>query len=231
MTRRTTTLTITALLTGALVLGLALAQGGMGGAPRSGYGGSGGYGPGPGMMGGYGSGGYGYGMMGGYGATRGQALTYDAANAMITASAKGATIDATANTVSYTGSDITLDVIAVQPDKPDTTFEIAGLVDPTVHVPRGATITLNLVNMDYGNDMAHGIIITRLPPPYPYMGTMMAATGGIPPLYPRSSQDLQTASYAAGTAHFRATTPGTYYYLCQVPGHAQKGMYGQIIVE
>jgi len=85
--------------------------------------------------------------------------------------------------------------------------------------------------MDYGNGMAHGLIITRLPPPYPYMGTMMAATGGIPPLAPRSSDSLQNASYAAGTAHFRATTPGTYYYLCQVPGHAQKGMYGKIIVE
>ncbi len=215
MSRRTGTLVAAAFVAATLVTGSALAQGGMGGAFRGGYGGYG----------------MGAAMMGGYGAYRGQTLTYDAATAMIQASSNGATMDIATNTVTYTGNDITLDVIAVQPGKPDTTFEIAGLVDPTIKIPRGATITLNLVNMDYGTDMAHGIIITRLPPPYPYMGTMMTATGGVPPLYPRSSEDLQAASYASGTAYFRATTPGTYYYLCQVPGHAQQGMYGKIIVE
>jgi nitrite reductase (NO-forming) len=30
----------------------------------------------------------------------------------------------------------------------------------------------------------------------------------------------------AGTLTFTATTPGTYQYLCPVPGHAQQGMTG-----
>ena len=33
-----------------------------------------------------------------------------------------------------------------------------------------------------------------------------------------------------GTLSFTAATPGTYYYLCPVPGHAQKGMTGQFTV-
>jgi nitrite reductase (NO-forming) len=33
-----------------------------------------------------------------------------------------------------------------------------------------------------------------------------------------------------GTLTFTAGTPGTYRYLCPVPGHAQKGMTGTFIV-
>ena len=32
------------------------------------------------------------------------------------------------------------------------------------------------------------------------------------------------------TVHFIAVRAGTYYYLCQVPGHAQMGMYGELVV-
>jgi hypothetical protein len=33
-----------------------------------------------------------------------------------------------------------------------------------------------------------------------------------------------------GTLAFTATTPGTYRYLCPVPGHAQKGMTGTFTI-
>jgi plastocyanin len=39
-----------------------------------------------------------------------------------------------------------------------------------------------------------------------------------------------TAGTHAGTLTFTATTPGTYHYLCPVPGHAQKGMTGTFTV-
>jgi len=235
--RRRTALTAAVLLTGALLVGASLAQRGMGSTPGGGYGGR----HGPGIMGGYGT--HGYGMTGqGYGGQGIQSLDFDAARAMIANGSQGAAVDPATNTVSYSGSTVTLNVIAVQPDEPDTTFEIAGLVEPTVKLARGATVTLHLINMDYGADMPHGLVITRLPPPYPTMammggdmmgGNMMAAgtTPGIPPLAARSQQDLQAADYAAATLQFRATTPGTYYYVCQVPGHARDGMYGKIIVE
>jgi len=34
----------------------------------------------------------------------------------------------------------------------------------------------------------------------------------------------------AGTLTFTAATPGSYRYLCPVPGHAQKGMAGAFTV-
>jgi plastocyanin len=39
-----------------------------------------------------------------------------------------------------------------------------------------------------------------------------------------------SAGMHAGTLTFTATTPGTYHYLCPVPGHAQKGMAGTLAV-
>lgn len=224
------------LLAAALLLGASLAQRGMGG------GAYGGYGMGPGMMGGYGpgqgygyGGGYGPGMMGqGYGGYGGQELDWNAADAVIRESGQGATVDTATNTVSYQGTHVTIDVIAVQPGKPDTTFEVAGLADPTVKVPLGATVTLDLVNMDYGSDMPHGLVLTRLPPPYPYTPMPLMMSGGlfsgIPPLAARTDEDLQSARYASASMQFRADAPGTYYYVCQVPGHAQHGMYGKLVI-
>ncbi|OBS09714.1 cupredoxin domain-containing protein [Acidihalobacter prosperus] len=54
----------------------------------------------------------------------------------------------------------------MQPGHPDTAFEVRGITNPTLVVPAGATAHLNLVNMDCGNNMEHGVIITRVPPPY-----------------------------------------------------------------
>ena len=42
--------------------------------------------------------------------------------------------------------------------------------------------------------------------------------------------DPTTAGMHTGTLTFTATTPGTYHYLCPVPGHAQKGMTGTFTV-
>ena len=38
------------------------------------------------------------------------------------------------------------------------------------------------------------------------------------------------AGMHTGTLSFTATTPGTYRYLCPVPGHAHEGMTGTFIV-
>lgn len=180
--------------------------------------------------GGYGAGGYGAGgMMGGQGAA--PSRDWAEARALVARSGEGATLERGTNTVVFTGPRITIDMIAVQPDKPDTTFEVAGLVNPTIRVPRGAVIDLQLVNMDYGRDMAHGVVITRVPPPYATMSVPMMGTVGVAPLAPRTSEDLGSARYAVAGATFRATTPGTYYYLCQVPGHARDGMYGTLVVQ
>ena len=35
----------------------------------------------------------------------------------------------------------------------------------------------------------------------------------------------------SGEVRFVADTPGTYFYICTVPGHALQGMQGTLIVE
>jgi uncharacterized cupredoxin-like copper-binding protein len=40
----------------------------------------------------------------------------------------------------------------------------------------------------------------------------------------------RTPTAATGAFPRGAATPGTYTYLCPVPGHAQQGMYGTLTV-
>ena len=42
--------------------------------------------------------------------------------------------------------------------------------------------------------------------------------------------DPTAAGMHAGTLAFTAATPGSYQYLCPVPGHVQKGMTGSFKV-
>ena len=42
--------------------------------------------------------------------------------------------------------------------------------------------------------------------------------------------DPTAAGMHTATLTFTATTPGTYHYLCPVPGHAQQGMTGTFAV-
>jgi len=42
--------------------------------------------------------------------------------------------------------------------------------------------------------------------------------------------DPTAAGMHVGTLTFTTANPGTYHYLCPVPGHAQKGMVGLLIV-
>ncbi|MCL4344626.1 MAG: hypothetical protein JRN26_05970 [Nitrososphaerota archaeon] len=110
----------------------------------------------------------------------------------------------------------------------ENVFVIYGLVNPTLAIPRGATVTFTLINLD--PDDYHNIAITPVPPPYPYysmMDVMMNVLGVSPMLPP--------ASYQSGTAYgFSFNTvlayPGTFYYICEYPGHAESGMYGELIV-
>lgn len=135
--------------------------------------------------------------------------------------------------MTYSGTEVTIDVVAVQPGHDDQTFEVAGLTNPTLIVPHGATVHLNLVNMDYGDNMEHALIITPAPPPYPYMSMMYTGPGlvQVEPLMPwRSEKDLARAQYATLSATFVAGNPGTHWYVCPTPEHAEKGMYGKFVV-
>jgi rusticyanin len=139
----------------------------------------------------------------------------------------GASISMAANTVTFTGRDVALTVVASPAGGPDETFRIAGLVNPKIIVPIGSQVTVQVINAD--PDTAHGLVITArqdLSSPMPMM-TARPAFGGSALWF---LGNPTPAGMHTGTFTFIATTPGTYYYLCPVPGHAQKGMTGQLIV-
>lgn len=188
------------------------------------------------MMGGYGAG---PGMMGNFAdrpvdsAWDGSVFTHAQVVKYLRDSVHQGRVDTKANAVTYSGTEITINMVMVQPGYEDQTFEVAGQTNPTLVVPRGATVHLNLVNMDYGDNMEHGLIITPAPPPYPYMSMMYTGPGlaqGGPLLPWRSKKDVGQAQYAALTTTFVARDAGTYWYVCPTPQHAEQGMYGKFVV-
>jgi rusticyanin len=139
----------------------------------------------------------------------------------------GASINRAANTITFTASSIHLTVVASPTGGPDETFRIAGMVNPTLTVPAGSHVSIQVVNAD--PDTAHGLVITASNPRSSWMPMMTAA-----PAFGGSALwflgNPTAAGMHAGTLSFTASTAGTYHYLCPVPGHAQKGMTGTLIV-
>ncbi len=231
--------TLGRLAAGLLALGLVLilagaVLGGTGAAgSASGTGSAAGWGSlgfiGPGMMGGGMMGGNGIGQaMGSALAGRvGQPISQAQATALGAATPAGATVDQTAKRITFQTSDVRLAVLASPPDGPDMTFRIAGLVDPTIVVPVGATVTVQFVNAD--SDTSHAWLLTPAQPPFPFMAMMSTppafAGAFAPPL-----GDPTSAGLPSETLTFTAATAGAYTYLCPVPGHAQQGMYGTLQV-
>ena len=169
-------------------------------------------------------------MMGGGFSRQGTELTMSQANHDMESSLAHATVDKANNSITYTGDSVQIVVFggAMSDNKtgPAEKFVIGGLVNPTLHVSKGANVTFELVNED--SDMAHGLEVSTAGPPYGYMSMMQ---GGIYPgsvVAPIPEADGNNVSMA--TTSFTASQSGTFYYLCQYPGHAAKGMYGKIII-
>ena len=75
--------------------------------------------------------------------------------------------------------------------------------------------------------MAHGLVITASAARSP-MPMMTAA-----PAFPARRYGSSATPPPPGctpTLTFTAATPGTYQYLCPVPGHAEKGMAGAFTI-
>jgi rusticyanin len=139
----------------------------------------------------------------------------------------GASISRRANTVTFTSSTVSLTAEASPAGGPDETFRIAGLVNPKVIVPAGSKVSVQVINAD--PNTAHGLVITASHDLSSWMPMMTAR-----PAFTGSALwflgDPTATGMHVGTLTFTAATPGTYHYLCPVPGHAQKGMTGQLIV-
>ncbi len=134
-------------------------------------------------------------------------------------------IDKTNNSITYSGQDVNIVALA-GPTGADQKFVIDGLVNPTLHIQKGAKVSFQLINEDAG--MPHGVEITSAKPPFSYMSMMQGGIYGGSFIHP-----IPAATKAGDptlTTTFTASQAGTFTYLCQYPGHAQQGMYGQIMI-
>ncbi len=135
----------------------------------------------------------------------------------------GATVSRARRQVTFSGATVRLTVVASPADGPDETFRLAGMTDPAIVVKAGARVTIQVVNAD--QDTAHGLVVTASQARASWMPMMTAR-----PAFAGSALwflgNPTSAGMHAGTLSFTASTPGTYRYLCPVPGHAQKGMTG-----
>jgi rusticyanin len=135
----------------------------------------------------------------------------------------GAHVNRAARTITFTTTSVRLTAAASPAGGPDETFRIAGMVNPKVIVPVGARVRIEVVNAD--PDTAHGLAVTASGAESSWMPMMTSR-----PPFPGSALwflgNPTSAGMHTGTLTFTASTPGTYHYLCPVPGHAQKGMTG-----
>lgn len=110
-------------------------------------------------------------------------------------------------------------------------FVIYGLINPTLIFVSGTQsvkLTITVVNLD--NDMYHNFVITSTPPPYQYMvvyGMMESSAGYMMPYLPPT----QGGSAYTYTYSVQLHGPAQQWYICTYPGHAEDGMYGEIIVK
>lgn len=100
-------------------------------------------------------------------------------------------------------------------------FQVGTLSNPEIRIPVGTKLTLDVVNVD--DDMVHDLYLTTVAPPYPQA---VAATAiGTAVLKPYKGEQ-----YMAAQLVLQAKRAGTVYYVCTVPGHAKRGMYGKIVI-
>ena len=179
---------------------------------------------------GYYGGGFGWpSRMGEWGQGGVQSLTMADANRAAKSSLANATVDKANNSVIYRGKSIRIVLIGGAMDGSNTgpaeKFVVAGLINPTLQVPKGSQVTLELINED--TDMPHGVEVSATGPPYAAM-TMMQ--GVYPDAYIAPIPEATSGRFPMSQTTFTADETGTFYYLCQYPGHASEGMYGKLVV-
>jgi rusticyanin len=135
----------------------------------------------------------------------------------------GARVDRMSRTVTFTGGNVHLVAVAGAAGG----FRVAGMVNPAITVPAGATVSVEVINADH--DTAHGLVITGSRGQLSWMPMMTNRPAFTGSALWFLAEPTATGMHA-GTLTFTATRPGSYRYLCPVPGHALEGMTGVFTV-
>jgi rusticyanin len=139
----------------------------------------------------------------------------------------GATASRARHRITFSGTSVRFTVLASPAGGPDETFRIAGMADPAIAVKDHAHVSIQVVNADPGT--AHGLVITASGARSSWM-PMLTARLAFPGSAAWFLGNPTSAGMHAATLSFTVGTPGTYRYLCPVPGHARKGMTGKFTV-
>jgi rusticyanin len=111
----------------------------------------------------------------------------------------------------------------------DDVFVIGNMIDPTLVIKSGTNLGVTSINLD--EDMAHNFVIMTTIPPYSYIpmhGMMYSSIIAMMPILP--NDDTKDGYAYEQSYQVTLSQPGTYWYVCTYPGHAEQGMYGKIIV-
>jgi rusticyanin len=139
-------------------------------------------------------------------------------------------INTATNQIRYSTQQVTLVMVGAPPGHPGEYWQADGLVNPTIVIPTGATVKVIFANGD--GDKIHAWELTTSAPPYPVAPMMTvgvaASNAFLAPIPAATSNGHQ---WSTESTTFAAPSPGTYYYICQVPGHAEEGMWGKLIVQ
>lgn len=112
------------------------------------------------------------------------------------------------------------------PENDMLSYQIAGLRNPTLVVPKGATLHVLFVNTD--DDMFHDLRFGAARKTFPNRAeALIPATIGTS-LLPHKSE---TVIHGEEMTVRIPSMPGVYAYFCTVRGHAQGGMVGKVIVK
>jgi rusticyanin len=139
----------------------------------------------------------------------------------------GAIVDRTHKRITFGSNSVRMVALASPTGGPDETFRIAGMVNPTVVVKKGAQVSVELINADAS--AAHGFVVTTSAASAAWM-PMAAAQ----PVFSDSAVwflgDPTTTGMHESVLNFTANKLGKFHYLCAIPSHAQKGMTGNFNV-
>jgi hypothetical protein len=140
---------------------------------------------------------------------------------------EGATVNRSDNRLAFRGAADHFVVLAGYPRGRGLAFRSAGMMDPTITVRSGASITIELVNT--ASDSALGLTVTA-----------HGASSSETPMMTASSAfqgsslwflgDATSVGMHVGVLTFTASRAGAYQYICPVPGDARDGMVGSFVV-